>query len=231
VIRSTNDERDTEEARAAWGYASPGEPRWPPTLAIVAALVIYIRLPDRLTPGPQFLVPVLELALLVPLMVASPIRFTERTVNLRRLSIALIALVNAANAASLILLVRYLLHGGQTNGRALIRAGIGIWVTQVLVFALWYWEIDRGGPVARCSADHGPPDLLFTQMQLPAATAGGWYPQFWDYLYVSLTNATAFSPTDTMPLTAKAKMIMGAQSLVSLSAIAIVGSRAVNILS
>lgn len=221
----------SDEAKAAWGYASPGESRWPPTLAILVAVVIYIRLPDRLTPGPQFLVPVLELALLIPLVVSSPNRITERTVNLRALSIGLIALVNAANAASLILLVRYLLHGGQTNGRTLIRAGIGIWVTQVLVFALWYWEIDRGGPVARCSADHGPPDLLFTQMQQPAVISAGWYPRFWDYLYVSLTNSTAFSPTDTMPLTVKAKLIMGAQSLVSLSAIAIVGSRAVNILS
>ncbi|MDQ6946566.1 MAG: hypothetical protein M3256_09895 [Actinomycetota bacterium] len=194
-------------------------------------MVIYIRLPDRLTPGPQFLVPILELALLVPLVASSPNRITARTVNLRGLSIGLIALVNAANAASLILLVRYLLHGGQTNGRTLIRAGIGIWVTQVLVFALWYWEVDRGGPVARCSTDHGPPDLLFTQMQQRAVTTGGWYPRFWDYFYVSLTNSTAFSPTDTMPLTVKAKLIMGAQSLVSLSAIAIVGSRAVNILS
>jgi len=188
-------------------------------------------LPDKLTPGPQLAVPVLEVILLIPLVATSPFRITDRTVNLRWLSIGLIALVNAANGASLVLLVRYLLHGGQTDGRTLIRAGIGIWVTQVLVFALWYWEVDRGGPVARCSVDHGPPDLLFPQMQLPAVIGKGWYPRFWDYLYVSLTNSTAFSPTDTMPLSVKAKMLMGAQSLVSLTAIAIVGSRAVNILS
>lgn len=221
----------SDEAAAAWGYPSPGESRWPPTLAVIIALIIYVRLPDRLTPGPQLLVPALELALLIPLVAASPTRITSRTMNLRWLSIGLIALVNAANAASLVLLVRFLLHGGQANGRALIRAGIGIWVTQVLVFALWYWEIDRGGPVARCSPDHAAPDLLFTQMQLPAATSGRWYPQFWDYLYLSLTNSTAFSPTDTLPLTAKAKVLMGAQSMVSLTTIAIVGSRAVNILS
>lgn len=113
--------------------------------------------------------PVLELGLLIPLVVTRPLRITDRTVNLRWLSIGLITLVNAANAASVVLLVRYLLHGGQTNGRTLIRAGIGIWVTQVLVFALWCWEMDRGGPVARCSSDHGPPDLAVH----PDATAGG----------------------------------------------------------
>ena len=183
-MRLSDDEHDSEEAAAAWGYPSPEEPRWPATLALVSALVIYIRLPDRLTPGPQFLVPVLELALLIPLVIASPKGITARSAKLRWVSIGLIALVNAANGASLILLVRFLLHGGQANGRTLIRAGIGIWVTQVLVFALWYWEVDRGGPVARCSPRHGPPDLLFPQMQLPAAIGRGWYPRFWDYLYV-----------------------------------------------
>ncbi|MDQ6798787.1 MAG: DUF1345 domain-containing protein [Actinomycetota bacterium] len=226
-----SEEQHSEDAEAAWGYSSPGESRWPATLALVVALVIYIRLPDKLTPGPQILVPALEVALLVPLVINSPNRITHRSISLRWISIVLIGVINAANAASLILLVRFLLRGGQANGRALIRAGIGIWVTQVLVFALWYWEFDRGGPALRCSPDHGPPDLLFPQMELRAATTGRWYPTFWDYLYVSLTNSTAFSPTDTMPLTSTAKMLMGAQSLVSLTTIAIVGSRAVNILT
>lgn len=219
------------ESEAAWGSPSSGESRWPATLAVLVALAIYVRLPDRLTPGPQFLVPALEVALLIPLVVTSPARISVRSRDLRWLSIALIALINAANAGSLILLVRFLLHGGQANGRTLIRAGIGIWVTQVLVFALWYWEIDRGGPVARCTADHRQPDLLFTQMSQPAVVRGPWFPTFWDYLYLSLTNSTAFSPTDTLPLTITAKLVMGAQSLVSLTTIAIVGSRAVNILS
>lgn len=226
-----SDHGEAGQPDPSWDVASPGEPRWPATLAVLVALVIYARLPDRLTPGPQYLVPVLELALLIPLVVANPARITQGSRNLRALSIALIALVNAANAGSLILLVRFLLRGGQANGRELIRAGIGIWVTQVLVFALWYWEIDRGGPLARTQPNHGAPDLLFPQMENPSLTRRPWWPQFWDYLYVSLTNSTAFSPTDTLPLTARAKMIMSAQSLVSLATIAIVGSRAVNILS
>jgi hypothetical protein len=227
----TSDHDSGGEAVPSWELPGPAEPRWPPTLAVLVALVIYARLPDRLTPGPQLVVPALEMVLLIPLVVSSPLRISPGSRNLRGLSIALIGLVNAANAASLILLVRFLLHGGQANGRALIRAGIGIWVTQVLVFALWYWEVDRGGPVARTLADHGPPDLLFPQMENEALSSGPWFPQFWDYLYVSLTNSTAFSPTDTLPLTIRAKMIMSAQSLVSLTTIAIVGSRAVNILS
>jgi len=227
----TSDQESGGDPKPSWDLPAPSEPRWPPTLAVLVALVIQARLPDRLTPGPQLLVPALELVLLIPLVVSNPMRITRGSRNLRGLSIALIGLVNIANAASLILLVRFLLHGGQANGRALIRAGIGIWVTQVLVFALWYWEVDRGGPVARTQADHGPPDLLFPQMENATLSRGPWFPQFWDYLYVSLTTSTAFSPTDTMPLTAMAKMIMSAQSLVSLTTIAIVGSRAVNILS
>lgn len=222
-------ERSDADA-AAWGYPSPGESRWPAAGAVLMALIIYARLPDRLTPGPRYLVPVLELVLLIPLMIASPTRITRESKDLRWLSISLIALTNAANAGSLILLVRFLLLGGRADGRTLIQAGVGIWVTQILVFALWYWEVDRGGPAARCSVDHAPPDLLFPQMETAAVTAGQWAPRFWDYLYVSLTNSSAFSPTDTMPLTVRAKMIMAGQSLVSLTTVAIVGARAVNIL-
>lgn len=220
-----------DEAVYPWDLPSPGESRWPAIGSVLVALVIYARLPDRLTPGPQYLVPVMELVLLIPLVIASTTRITRESKNLRWLSVSLIALVNAANAGSLFLLVRYLLHGGKANGRQLIRAGIGIWITQVLVFALWYWEVDRGGPVARCQPDHAPPDFLFPQMDNPAVARGPWWPRFWDYLYLSLTNSTAFSPTDTLPLTARAKLIMAAQSLVSLTTLAIVASRAVNILS
>lgn len=183
----TEPDDGTDIAFPAWGYPSPGDPdgRRPrrsssPVLS-----------PDRLTPGPRLLVPALELALLIPLIVANPRRLAPGSRNLRALSMALIGLVNAANAASLILLVRFLLDGGKPNGRELIYAGVGIWVTQVLVWSLWYWELDRGGPVARCSADHGPPDFLFPQMGNPAVCKGPWAPRFLDYLYVSLTNSTA----------------------------------------
>ena len=144
---------------------------------------------------------------------------------------ASIAVVNAANIASLFLLIHSLLNGSKTSGKQLILAAVGIWLTSIIVFALWYWQVDRGGPVARCRPAQPKPDLFFPQMGNPELAEPGWSPSFVDYLYVSLTNSMAFSPTDTMPLTRRVKLLMGAQSLVSLATIAIVGSRAVNILN
>jgi hypothetical protein len=117
-----------------------------------------------------------------------------------------------------------------SNGRLLIVSGAGVWLTNVIVFGLWYWEMDRGGPLKRRSEDHPAPDFLFPQMTNPGAARGRWSPVFLDYLYVSLTNAAAFSPTDTMPLTTRAKALMGAEGLASLATIGIVAARAVNIL-
>jgi uncharacterized membrane protein len=219
------------EQQAGWGFPSPGESRIPAALAVVAALVLYVVLPNRLTLGPNWLLPALEVALLIPLIVANPSRLNRESRNLRGLSLTLIALVSLANVASLSLLVRYLLHGGKAGGRELIYSAIAIWLTNVLVFALWYWEIDRGGPLARVQPEHRPPDLLFPQMSTPWVVERPWFPQFIDYLYTSLTNATAFSPTDTMPLTPIAKVLFGAQSLISVMVVVIVGARAVNILS
>ena len=105
-----------------------------------------------------------------------------------------------------------------------------IWLTNVIVFGLWYWELDRGGPATRQQASHRQPDFLFPQMSTPGS-APGWTPAFVDYLYTSFTNATAFSPTDTMPLTVWAKLLFMVQSLASLVTVAVVISRAVNILS
>ena len=137
-----------------------------------------------------------------------------------------------ANFASLYLLIRTLLYNGKSvEGTQLLYSSLAIWATNIIVFGLWYWEIDRGGPDDRLEADHGPPDFLYPQMTAPGCTYEGWSPRFLDYLYVAFTNATAFSPTDTMPLTPMAKVLMMLQSSCSLATIAIVASRAVNILS
>jgi len=210
---------------------SGGEPRWPATLAVLAAIVIQYALPDKLVPGPRYLIPALAAPLLIALVIANPRRYHRGSRDLRWLSITLIAVINAANAASLVLLVRYLLTGGKADGRTLIYAAIGVWLTNVIVFALWFWEIDRGGPIARARPGAPAPAFLFPQMATPGLTAAPWAPTFADYLYVAFTNASAFSPTDTMPLTRPAKMLMLVQSLASLATIAIVGARAVNILS
>jgi len=115
------------------------------------------------------------------------------------------------------------------GGRPLIFASVPVWLTNVLVFALWYWELDRG-PVARLQAGHRQPDFLFPQMSVPAATLPDWSPAFFDYLYTSFTNATAFSPTDVIPLTSRAKLLMIAESIISLVTIIAIAARAINIL-
>ncbi len=138
--------------------------------------------------------------------------------------------MSAANIFSLAALTHFLLHHSTPNPEQLIVAGVLIWLTNFLIFALWYWELDRGGPGRRAAGHDGAPDFLFPQMTDDRIEPEGWRPQFIDYLYVSLTNATAFSPTDTMPLTPMAKSVMGIQSLVSLVTIGLIVSRAVNIL-
>jgi len=140
------------------------------------------------------------------------------------------AFVSAANIYSLAALVHFLLHHKVADGRGLIVAGVLIWLTNFLIFALWFWEIDRGGPGKRALGRDGPPDFLFPQMSDDRIEPRDWRPKFIDYLYVSLTNNTAFSPTDTMPLTPMAKIIMGVQSVVSLLTLGLIVSRAVNIL-
>ena len=118
---------------------------------------------------------------------------------------------------------------GQTAGPLLLTGG-AIWLTNVIVFALWYWELDRGGPAARAVAPRPHPDFLFAQMQSPELAPDDWEPQFADYLYLSFTNATAFSPTDVLPLSRWAKLTMMLHSLISLATVALVIARAVNIL-
>jgi len=144
--------------------------------------------------------------------------------------IALIALITVANVVSLTELIHALLYGTKAGGRPIVYASVPIWLTNVIVFGLWYWELDRGGPAARQVREHRQPDFLFPQMSTPGC-APEWSPNFLDYIYTSFTNATAFSPTDTMPISMWSKLLMMLQSLASLVTVAVVVSRAVNILS
>ncbi len=210
--------------------AARREPQWPAALAVTGALVLYMTLPERLTLGPKWVIPALEFALLVPLMLKAPFRHREEARLVRFAVLLLIALVNLANVTSLVLLVHVVLSGGLTSGRQLIFSAIQIWLTLVLVFALWYWELDRGGPTVRGHTDARAPDFLFPQMATPELKQPTWMPHFIDYLYVSFTNATAFSPTDTMPLTPWGKALMLVESLASIITVVMVAGRAVNIL-
>jgi hypothetical protein len=202
-----------------------------PQLVVAGAILLDLSLPQKLTPGPSWLLPSLEGALLIGLVLASPHPVIRISPVRRSVAMALIGLVSAANIFSLVLLCHYLLHGGKENGRALILAGVVLWVTNVLLFGLWYWELDRGGPVERTQGVGGIPDFLFPQMTETRYAPPDWTPGLVDYLYTSFTNATAFSPTDTMPLTPTAKWLMSAQALTALTTIGLVVARAVNILA
>jgi uncharacterized membrane protein len=217
---------------AAWGEPARAEQRWPTQLAVLAALALYITLPPRLTLGPVWFVPVVELVFLLPLIFTAPQHVTDVPAWRRPAAVTLIAVVNLANIVSLGLLIHEMLKPGEKAlPTQLLLAATQIWVTNIIVFALWYWELDRGGPEARLSAEHGPPDFLFPQMITPGSAPPDWSPKFVDYLYVAFTNATAFSPTDTMPLTAWAKMLFLVQASTSLFTVAFVAARAIGILA
>jgi len=215
----------------AWRSVTQGEPRWPVSLGILAAIAMQISLPDHLAPHPRWVLPALEFILLVGLVAANPRRIERRSGPLRAASAVLIALISMANAWSAGRLVVGLVRGTEHQSAPhLLTSGSAIWLTNVIVFCLWYWELDRGGPVARALALRPHPDFLFPQMTSPELAPAHWEPAFVDYLYLSFTNATAFSPTDVLPLSAWAKLTMMVQSGVSLATVALVIARAVNIL-
>ena len=222
----------TARIPAPRAYPPPGvvESVWPAQLTVFVAIVLQLSLPERLTVGPRWLLPALEGALVIGLAAATPRQLEQDHPLRRRVALILVALVSAANVYSLAALTHYLLHHNVTKGSQLIGSGVLIWLTNFLIFALWYWELDRGGPGRRAAGRDAPPDFLFPQMSDDAIEPRNWRPQFIDYLYVALTNAAAFSPTDTMPLSPMAKSIMGVQSIVSLVTIGLIVSRAVNIL-
>lgn len=202
----------------------------PPTLAILAGLALYLILPDQLAIGPRWLIPVLEAALVVLLNLVRAYRRRFEETDVRLLVIGVVALLNVANMVSVGLLVDSLLYGSPAKGRPLLYGAVSVWLTNIIVYALWFWQLDRGGPLARARGREREPDFQFPQMLGGVTTPVTWMPGFLDYLYVALTNATAFSPTDTMPLTRAAKSLMSAESIVSIVTVGIVAARAVNIL-
>ncbi len=220
-----------EEGKHLGELVAERDPFWPAQVTILAAIVLYVTLPEKLTLGPNWFLPSLEGLLFIGLIVAMPHPAMQYSPRRRQVAVVLTGLVSLANLISLVLLAHYLLKGGKAGGHQLILSGVVLWLTNVLIFAVWYWEIDRGGPVARVLDPGTRADFLFPQMSEPEWSAPGWRPAYIDYLYTSFTNATAFSPTDTMPLTPVAKTLMMVQSVAALVTIGLVVSRAVNILS
>jgi hypothetical protein len=211
--------------------AAEGENRLPAAAAVAVAIALQVALPNQLTFHPTWLLPLLEGALLIGLFVANPRKIDRESRVLRAASLILTAVVSVDTVWSAAQLIRGLLDKsiGSSAG-PLLSNGASIYLTNIIVFGLWYWEFDRGGPVARLKGTDPFPDFLFPQMTSPNMAPPDWAPTFVDYLYVSFTNATAFSPTDTMPLSRWAKSAMAVQAGVSLAIGALVVARAVNIL-
>jgi len=215
----------------AWRRATRGESRLAVTIAVAAAIVMQLLLPARVASHPRWVFPILSALLLIGIVVTNPSRIDRHSRPLRLTSLLLIIIISGGNAASAARLVIDLVRGeGIKDPAALLLTGAAIWLTNVIVFGLWYWEFDRGGPVSRAHAHREYPDFLFPQMSSPDVAPSEWEPAFVDYLYLSFTNATAFSPTDVMPLSRWAKLTMLMQSAVSLITVALVIARAVNIL-
>jgi len=223
---------DTQSAELpAWRRQTRGEHRWPAALTVLAAVLLQFALPDRIEPQLGHVLAGLELALLAGLVVADPYRVTRESTVLRRAALTLMALVVVSNGWSAVLLIGDILGARPVSAVGLLTAGGVVWLTNVLAIGLVHWELDRGGPAARAAGREDHPDLLFPQMQSPELVAPDWEPTLLDYLYLSYTNATAFSPTDVLPLSRRAKLIMAVQSAVALGVVVLVLARAVNVLS
>jgi hypothetical protein len=221
--------------------------RWLVRGAVAVAVTLQLSLINDFAYGTRWLAPAVELILLVPLTVLSLRAETlawrahtsqqwESATRYRRfnlvLGVALVAIISLANARSLLLLVRALLAGTTHNGRALLLDALNIWATNVIVFSLWYWELDRGGPSVDRRDHQGRSEFIFPHMTLMPGTVGAdAKPGFVDYLFLSFNTSTAFSPTDTMPLTGRMKLLMMLEATVSLLTLALVAARAVNILA
>lgn len=199
------------------------EPIWHVQLAVVVAILLQVSINHHLAIGPKYLTAAIEILLLIALTVVKPGDRSRRLRLRRLLAVLLIALVSIANVASLVLVLHALLFGGEVSGRELLTSGVAIYLTNIIIFGLWYWELD--------SSNNGEWDFLFPQMTTEVSDREPrWKPTFFDYLYVAITNGAAFSPTDAMPLKHRTKFLMTTQSLISLATVVLVTARAVNIL-
>jgi uncharacterized membrane protein len=202
------------------------EHRWPALIAIVIAVVFYALLPPNIEVIPRWIVPLAAALLLIPLTILNPQRFTRETAWSRWMSIGLAFGLALVNQVEVVTIVRELLQGSSNASLALLTA-LQVWVTNVIAFGLIYWELDRSGPFARrMGSATASPDFRFPQEDSGPTS---WQSGFFDYLYFSLSNQMAFSPTDAMPLTSRAKALMGIQAFTGYVLLALVIARAVNI--
>jgi hypothetical protein len=208
-----------------------------PAIALVIAAQLFLAIVSEAQqwklwglPWWVWLIPVgPELVLLIPLAWHRPSGRLEQMGHRRTVALALLGLMSLANALLLVAVIASLVQGDEKSGAQLLVKAIILWGTNVITFGLWFWEYDRGGPVRRLRPVPPPPDFQFPQMENPQLAEPGWQPHLVDYIYVSFTNSIAFSPTDAMPLTRGAKMLMLSESTVSSLTVLLVAARAVNV--
>lgn len=218
------------------------EHRWPAIIALIVALVLYGTLPSSFLPELRWVVLGIGVVLLIPLVAINPLRFNTQTKWSRILSLGQTILLLVANQVALVQLIIQLVTGSKDDGPTLLLAALQVWVTNVIVYALLYWEIDRGGPVRRTTEKRS--DLPLADFRFPqdedhdaveevaqrSSMKSDWTASFVDYLYFSGSNSMAFSATDTMPLSHRAKGLMAAESFAGFVILALVIARAVSLL-
>jgi hypothetical protein len=203
-----------------------GVPRWPATVALIAVGVLLALVSNRLTLGPSWVPLAVILILSIPLTIAS---LGGRLEWRRKLAFVGLVTITIAVAAAAVFLIRQLL-AGQAGGSYLLTGAGAIWAANLLTFAIWYWEIDGGGPSERRRDGHVSTDFLFPQMQIGDGRATGWWPGFLDYMFVAFNASTAFSPTDTLILSQRAKVLMMVQALIAGVTVVVIAARAINVL-
>jgi len=210
-----------------------GEARWPMATAVLAVIILTLLLPRTLIVHPRWGVPIVEGILLVAVIVGDPGKIDRRSRPVRALSVTLIVILVATALWCTTQLIVQLIRGGAAtqSGGALLAAGGIVWLSNCIAFGLLYWELDSGGPAARAHGLPAHPDFAFPQQLSPEIAPEEWRPRFVDYLYLGFTSATAFSPTDAMPLRPWNKIAMMAQSTISLAILGLVIARAVNVLT
>ena len=217
-------------AQAHWRKPHEGEHRFQVSVIVAIVIALQFALPNNLSLSFQGWICALELLILIALLIVSPNRIEKHHLPSRLIGFTLTSVMTISNTASAFKLVSELISGGIGSATQLLASGGSIWLTNIVIFSLWFWDLDRGGPGARAEAKKEWPDFMFQQMSDPQYAPSDWHPKFFDYLYMSFTNASAFSPTDVLPLTRWAKLLMLLQSTTSLVIVGLVVARAVNIL-
>ena len=200
---------------------------WHAQATLLAAVILQLIITNDLRVGSKYIIAILEMLLVLGIGLTAPRRHSGAGQINRSISLLLIGIISFANAGALILLINALINGSTIPGHDLLVGALAIFITNIIMFGLWFWEIDSPG----LSGTHKSGNTVHFQFPQMQNSASGWRPTFFDYLYVSITNGSAFSPTDTLPLTHVAKSLMSVQALISLLTVVLVTARAVNILA